>query len=98
MTRRPPRSTLLPYTTLFRSSPRRSRSGGRQAHHDQLAPLGGGGREVDVHPPPVWTHANGVAAASDPGPNAHIAMPTTGPRVTFPRSCPLLRCDYGGRA
>src|SRR3712207_7604985 len=28
MIRRPPRSTLLPYTTLFRSLPRREKSGG----------------------------------------------------------------------
>src|SRR3712207_8483632 len=29
MIRRPPRSTLFPYTTLFRSGPRRRASGGR---------------------------------------------------------------------
>src|SRR2546430_3814878 len=29
MIRRPPRSTLFPYTTLFRSSPRGKRRGGR---------------------------------------------------------------------
>src|SRR2546430_10582965 len=33
MIRRPPRSTLFPYTTLFRSSPKMSRSGG----YDSLA-------------------------------------------------------------
>src|SRR2546422_7566672 len=38
MIRRPPRSTLFPYTTLFRSRPR----GGRRAHH--LHP-GGGARD-----------------------------------------------------
>src|SRR2546430_9348892 len=30
MIRRPPRSTLFPYTTLFRSGGRRDRSGGRR--------------------------------------------------------------------
>src|SRR5258708_29148953 len=31
MIRRPPRSTLFPYTTLFRSNPRASRTSGRTA-------------------------------------------------------------------
>src|SRR6266581_7491485 len=31
MIRRPPRSTLFPYTTLFRSRPRRARTTGRAA-------------------------------------------------------------------
>src|SRR3989454_5685075 len=37
MIRRPPRSTLFPYTTLFRSRPRRLRAGSR---------VGGPGRRV----------------------------------------------------
>src|SRR3712207_8311765 len=32
MIRRPPRSTLFPYTTLFRSEVRPTRRGGRQEH------------------------------------------------------------------
>src|SRR3712207_7609304 len=32
MIRRPPRSTLFPYTTLFRSSPHRARDEGRHEH------------------------------------------------------------------
>src|SRR2546425_7106294 len=32
MIRRPPRSTLFPYTTLFRSRPRAGARGGRGAH------------------------------------------------------------------
>src|SRR2546426_5796627 len=42
MIRRPPRSTLFPYTTLFRSPPRRGRrgvhriEGGRDAHLQRL--------------------------------------------------------------
>src|SRR2546422_5943617 len=36
MIRRPPRSTLFPYTTLFRSRPAHRRGGGRshQRHHE----------------------------------------------------------------
>src|SRR3712207_9428809 len=41
MIRRPPRSTLFPYTTLFRARPGRARhAGGRLA-------TGGGGRVID---------------------------------------------------
>src|SRR3712207_8847672 len=41
MIRRPPRSTLLPYTTLFRSLPVRRRAPGRAD-----PPAGDGGRDV----------------------------------------------------
>src|SRR5437588_7815413 len=47
MLRRPPRSTLFPYTTLFRSPGRRTGQGRRladpagHAHHRQQAPAGG---------------------------------------------------------
>src|SRR5437773_9223484 len=34
MLRPPPRSTLFPYTTLFRSTPRRGSGGGRRADQD----------------------------------------------------------------
>src|SRR5690242_21930703 len=44
MIRRPPRSTLFPYTTLFRSSCRRRRS----QHPDRRSRLGG--REARVGP------------------------------------------------
>src|SRR2546430_8129312 len=52
MIRRPPRSTLFPYTTLFRSHPRSLR--GREAdpearwrlRHVQLLPSGVGGRQA----------------------------------------------------
>src|SRR5260370_9852398 len=42
MIRRPPRSTLFPYTTLFRSQPLRLRSRGEAGHHrpeHSLAPV-----------------------------------------------------------
>src|SRR5258706_10303521 len=35
MIRRPPRSTLFPYTTLFRSSEQRAQARGRQARQDR---------------------------------------------------------------
>src|SRR5688572_31938824 len=35
MTRRPPRSTLFPYTTLFRSERLRSHHGERRQHEDE---------------------------------------------------------------
>src|SRR3712207_7676458 len=40
MIRRPPRSTLFPYTTLFRSTPRSARSAAGRGRRDQLAQQG----------------------------------------------------------
>src|SRR2546426_8140228 len=48
MIRRPPRSTLFPYTTLFRSAPRERRTGppGPVAAGDaRVSPARGGGRD-----------------------------------------------------
>src|SRR3712207_7532309 len=43
MIRRPPRSTLFPYTTLFRSLPRqRRRARAGDPHHGRRAPAGRG--------------------------------------------------------
>src|SRR5260221_7181819 len=49
MIRRPPRSTLFPYTTLFRSLPRSAaeRSGGRPARPRTRGDLGPGGGHPD---------------------------------------------------
>src|SRR3989475_4738261 len=47
MIRRPPRSTLFPYTTLFRSHSRRSGRAGRSGGRDRVAAPGRGGA-----PPP----------------------------------------------
>src|SRR2546422_2834578 len=52
MIRRPPRSTLFPYTTLFRSS-----STDRERHR-QVRPAGGQAR----HRPRLWRHAAAAAA------------------------------------
>src|SRR3712207_8196583 len=56
MIRRPPRSTLFPYTTLFRSGRPRDRLLGAQPHALRAAPRGpllraqGGRRGLDVRP------------------------------------------------
>src|SRR2546422_9143402 len=44
MIRRPPRSTLFPYTTLFRSGPRTSSVGGKRRHDAGPAPARSGDR------------------------------------------------------
>src|SRR3712207_8135672 len=56
MIRRPPRSTLFPYTTLFRSLPRSDEAGGAgradqpaRAHHGRVGHGQGGG---GARPPP----------------------------------------------
>src|SRR5688572_32525990 len=61
MIRRPPRSTLFPYTTLFRSGQGRSVPGGRArrraAHPEGRA---GRGREATAGPRPPRGRARGV--------------------------------------
>src|SRR2546422_5678998 len=47
MIRRPPRSTLFPYTTLFRSDGVAARVGQRLLHEDVLS--GADGRQGEVH-------------------------------------------------
>src|SRR5438874_8045198 len=55
MIRRPPRSTLFPYTTLFRSVP--GRSCGRSGEPSRTR--GAGGR-MDIRPPPGAGAARGT--------------------------------------
>src|SRR3712207_8764246 len=50
MIRRPPRSTLFPYTTLFRS-PAHGQRGGRPAHHHRRLRGLPGGRDEPGRPP-----------------------------------------------
>src|SRR3712207_7798178 len=52
MIRRPPRSTLFPYTTLFRSIRRLSRHGRRRDREDQQRQ---GDRDVVSHHTLLWT-------------------------------------------
>src|SRR3989442_9764120 len=48
MIRRPPRSTLFPYTTLFRSALRTGRAAGHRARHGAHRSVGGAeGRPVE---------------------------------------------------
>src|SRR3712207_8123851 len=49
MIRRPPRSTLFPYTTLFRSEPQQHRDGDLQDHHhpDERPAHGGDGTRIE---------------------------------------------------
>src|SRR5260370_32474610 len=51
MIRRPPRSTLFPYTTLFRSGPRIPR-GGHGPGHERRDDGGRRGHESEDAPPP----------------------------------------------
>src|SRR5690242_21033363 len=46
MTRRPPRSTLFPYTTLFRSRIQRGRTGARPDRGNRAGPFGVDGTAV----------------------------------------------------
>src|SRR2546430_13376294 len=60
MIRRPPRSTLFPYTTLFRSGDERRRDdhvGGRVA---PAGKRGGAGRQRECHRPGAGAHVEGV--------------------------------------
>src|SRR3712207_7741447 len=63
MIRRPPRSTLFPYTTLFRSCPR---GGGLVAVHGHR-PRVTGRRGGDVDVPPGVAQANQRAGAQELG-------------------------------
>src|SRR3712207_9544150 len=90
MIRRPPRSTLFPYTTLFRSVPRlpahrrRRRAERRHRHHV-------GGRLPALPPrPPVGRHCpDGVAGSPDIQPVDRLP---TGTRT----SAEPYQLDYAG--
>src|SRR2546430_8086383 len=56
MIRRPPRSTLFPYTTLFRSDPR---------HAAKLAPAARGGRAGHAAPPRSEEHTSELQSQSN---------------------------------
>src|SRR2546427_10854307 len=59
MIRRPPRSTLFPYTTLFRSHVLRGVMRDASAHLGHQMEVEG--LRVRQHPARGWTHANGRA-------------------------------------
>src|SRR2546430_7416233 len=63
MIRRPPRSTLFPYTTLFRSArpalARQARGGLSQVHrHRRLRPLRAGERRSEEHTSELQSQSN----------------------------------------
>ena len=59
MIRRPPRSTLFPYTTLFRSQDREVLGGGWTSPGTTLTSRGGFGKVVEIHLAP-WGERSGV--------------------------------------
>src|SRR5437016_7644875 len=68
MIRRPPRSTLFPYTTLFRSEPRRR---GRAVHrqHHQPRPVGG---DVPAVPAELRVPCRGLQTRADAREQRHV--------------------------
>src|SRR6266542_4352923 len=72
MIRRPPRSTLFPYTTLFRSRQAHRRQGLRQRRHSQRP---GGARHRTRHPAAIEPqHANRIRSGSLQAAQPHRAM------------------------
>src|SRR3712207_7140257 len=67
MIRRPPRSTLFPYTTLFRSLGRRERRSGSRGHAGYLGGIVGRGR------PARWTATAGGRLRAGRPPWSHEA-------------------------
>src|SRR3712207_8502153 len=64
MIRRPPRSTLFPYTTLFRSPGVRAPMPSPRRSHDGIE-VGGGGAEAQLAPRPSWVrHQDGRVTRS----------------------------------
>src|SRR3712207_8088581 len=61
MIRRPPRSTLFPYTTLFRSAPDEC------FHHDQLSSVAGGPSSGEQRTPLVFGVGFALAGAGAVG-------------------------------
>src|SRR5260370_22429308 len=58
MIRRPPRSTLFPYTTLFRSPAHRQRQDGRRAHPDLRVVHAAKVRRSEEHTSELQSHLN----------------------------------------
>src|SRR5437588_9492667 len=64
MIRRPPRSTLFPYTTLFRSAGRARCAG---AHAEAARPGGAFGTRRPAHPPLLQGHGAAAGAGAGAG-------------------------------
>src|SRR5438067_13525379 len=99
MTRRPPRSTLFPYTTLFRSRRGRAPDDGEAQLVQALVPLSSRRRGRPAAGPEVLashrgpdSEAAGASAPRRPAPCRPLLPATTGPEV--PRG--LERLAAGG--
>src|SRR5580698_683862 len=80
MIRLPPRSTLFPYTTLFRSGPARIANAGAGRHRRRTGPRKGGGGAVARHGCPTLHRAQ---ASQSPRPRARA--PARGNLERLPR-------------
>src|SRR5256885_15059186 len=97
MIRRPPRSTLFPYTTLFRSGPEVIAEGLRCLHaiaelfgHEfELTPLPFGGAAIDSHADPLPERTLSACRAAD----AVLLGAVGGPKWTAPQA--TLRPEEG---
>src|SRR3712207_8183252 len=69
MIRRPPRSTLFPYTTLFRSTPNKARLGANAILGVSLAAARAAAAEAGL---PMWRYLGGEAAHVLPGPMMNV--------------------------
>src|SRR5690349_23903410 len=65
MIRRPPRSTLFPYTTLFRSPPSRRRSAGRRRSPGRGRPRRRGPPSTAARPPRSEEHTSELQSRRD---------------------------------
>src|SRR5437764_8415450 len=65
MSRRPPISTLFPYTTLFRSLARRPRIGGSRRTSCRLAPVLGRRRDRPRIPPRIALQVSNLARSEE---------------------------------
>src|SRR2546430_15434955 len=81
MIRRPPRSTLFPYTTLFRSHEERGESIGSTTHAPTVALLPTG--EPTVAKPAGHDAVSGTHARIGTGTLNERVLPWRTPRITF---------------
>src|SRR3712207_1661027 len=96
MIRRPPRSTLFPYTTLFRSVPVPFVPSLCRGHAAERRPAGSGGRRPQLGPTRRAPHTQRVAAPPPvrqavflPSPEGHARAPLTPHRAKrAPRHLP----------
>src|SRR3712207_7134378 len=102
MIRRPPRSTLFPYTTLFRSRPQPARAAADRrdagAVADDPVPVGGGEPGRDAHRP-VGAHAVAVRARRTPRDRKSTRLNSSHANISYAVFClkkkrPTLRNGF----